>query len=72
MNVDGSGVKRLTTGPTDADIPTWSPDGGQITYVSGRDGHNEIYVMDRDGSHQKRLTHTASDNTWPFWEPNGK
>ena len=39
---------------------TWSPDGGRVAYVSGRDGYDGIYTVDADGRHDVRLTGTAS------------
>jgi WD40 repeat protein len=47
---------------------------GKIAFVSDRDGHNEIYVMNADGSGQTRLTTTANtvDNRDPAWSPDGK
>lgn len=35
---------------------TWSPDGTRMAFVSARDGHAEIYVMNADGSDPRRLT----------------
>jgi Tol biopolymer transport system component len=58
------------------DQPTGTPDpasavGGQIAFVSDRDGNAEIHVMDADGSDPRRLTnHTASDDM-PAWSPDG-
>jgi TolB protein len=69
MEADGSNVRRLTQSRADEDIPTWSPDGREVTFVSNRDGHLEIYKMNRDGSNVRRLTNTQADNTWPFWAP---
>lgn len=49
MNVDGSGLTRLTTDPAPDFDPTWSPDGARIAFRSARDGNDEIYVMNADG-----------------------
>jgi Tol biopolymer transport system component len=56
MNADGSGVTSLTAGPGANYLPSWSPDGSRIAFVSGRDGNDEIYVMNADGTDQVRLT----------------
>jgi Tol biopolymer transport system component len=69
MNVDGSGLTRLTDSPGyDAD-PAWSPDGSQIAFVSQRDGHFEIYRMDANGSDQTRLTNNPHGSVSPLWQP---
>ena len=50
MNSDGSGVTRLTNDSAWDGMPSWSPDGARIAFVSYRDGNGEIYVMNTDGS----------------------
>lgn len=70
MDADGNNRKQLTDIGANA-IPTWSPDGRKIAFISNRDGNQEIYVMDADGSNQTRLTNTE-DNEWTVsWSPNG-
>ena len=51
--------------------PDWSFDGTRITFISDRDGNNEIYVMDTDGSNQTRLTNDLVEDTRPSWSPDG-
>ena len=41
----------------------------RITFVSKRDGNEEIYVMDADGSNQQRLTDNPSPDFQPTWSP---
>jgi Tol biopolymer transport system component len=36
MNLDGTGVIRLTTGPKNDGLPSFSPDGKKIIFVSDR------------------------------------
>jgi len=52
--------------------PIWSPDGQQIAYTSLRDGHVEIYSMDKNGNNENRLTNGTADNRSMAWSPNGK
>ncbi len=86
MNVDGSGVKRLTEGAfQDSDI-TWSGDGTRIAFVSNRGDPDpktcgqpgkpacvlNIYAMNADGSGLVRLTNAAAQDNFPNWSPDGK
>ena len=44
---------------------------GKIAFVSGRDGNNEIYVMNADGTDQTRLTDNPAYDSGPSWSPDG-
>ncbi|MBR03195.1 MAG: hypothetical protein CL394_07715 [Acidiferrobacteraceae bacterium] len=64
VNVDGSGLKQLTTGKSNNLDPCWLPDGG-IAFISDRKPAYAycyvvtspvVYRMDRNGSKQKRLS----------------
>ena len=71
MNVDGSGLTRLTNNDAEEGYPAWSPDGRRIAFESGQDGNTEIYVMNADGSGQTRLTDNALTDWSPAWLPDG-
>jgi TolB protein len=45
----------------------WSPDGQQVGFTSGRDGDDEIYVMDADGMGLVRLTSSAGLDVLDSW-----
>jgi dipeptidyl aminopeptidase/acylaminoacyl peptidase len=71
LNADGSGRVRLTETPLSSIAQqiylgqepqvwnnasaTWSPDGGQLAFLSDRDGQWRIWVMNADGSQQRPL-----------------
>lgn len=55
INMDGSGLKRLTNNSARDGLPTWSPDGRSIAFVSNRDGAWAIWVMNADGGSQRKL-----------------
>ena len=44
---------------------------GRITYVSNRDGNDEIYTAKADGSDPKRLTANLVDDADPAYSPDG-
>ena len=70
VNVDGSGVTRLTNSIIGEDKPTWSPDGTKIAFVRG-DSISDVYVMNADGSGQQRLTDGQFPVATPSWSPDG-
>lgn len=46
--------------------------GGQIAFMSNRDGNLEIYEMDADGRNPHNLTNTQAEDSDPAWSPDGK
>jgi Tol biopolymer transport system component len=59
VNVDGSGLTKLTDDPAGDFSPRWSPDGKRIAF--SRTG--AIYVMDSDGSNVRKVTEPESEAT---------
>jgi Tol biopolymer transport system component len=51
----GGGITRLTDNPGTDGLPTWSPDGKSIAFLSTRDGQWAIWVMNADGSNQRKF-----------------
>lgn len=45
---------------------------GQIAFVSGRDGTEQIYIMQPDTTGQTQLTSGAAQNIEPSWSPDGR
>jgi Tol biopolymer transport system component len=67
--MDGSGLKRLTENGAQDGLPTFSPDGKSIAFVSNRGGPWAIWVMNVDGSGQRKLFDTggsygSGENDW--------
>ncbi len=52
---DGSDPIRLTENGANDGLPTWSPDGKSIAFVSDRGGAWAVWVMNADGSNQRKL-----------------
>jgi eukaryotic-like serine/threonine-protein kinase len=46
---------RLTFGPVQNSYPIWSPDSKWIAYISGRNGHSQIYRKHSDGSGEEEM-----------------
>ncbi|MCL4298358.1 MAG: PD40 domain-containing protein [Anaerolineae bacterium] len=55
MDASGSNPRRLTDNGNNDGLPTWSPDGKSIAYVSDAGGAWAIWVMNADGSNQRKL-----------------
>jgi Tol biopolymer transport system component len=77
INLDGSGLTRLTDGPASDARPAWSPDGTKIAFTSNRDASPgnpaDIYVMSADGSGQPvRLTSAPGTDDRAAWSPSGQ
>ncbi|HET9327529.1 MAG TPA: hypothetical protein VFQ05_12215 [Candidatus Eisenbacteria bacterium] len=71
VNVDGTGLARLTNNAGRDEFPTWSPDRQHIAFQSKRTGSFEIYVMNADGSNVVQRTFSATGSEHPTWSPDG-
>jgi Tol biopolymer transport system component len=54
-NADGSNPIRVSTNPGDDGLPTWSPDGNVIAFVSQQAGEWAIWVTLPTGEDQRQL-----------------
>ena len=74
MNVDGTGLKRLTTWKSDEEIRPgcWSPDGTKIAIASTKDGKPNVYVMEVEPfSPAAILEDAAKDFVSATYSPDG-
>jgi hypothetical protein len=69
MNVDGTGLRRLTTNGRDS-YPAWSPDGAQIAFVRPYKAEWRINTMSSTGAAERRLRQ-APPSGRPTWTPGG-
>ncbi|HRC88163.1 MAG TPA: peptidase S41, partial [Thermoanaerobaculia bacterium] len=68
-------VRNLTHSSNAHDrLPSWSPDGSKIAFVSDRTGEEEIYLINQDGSGTpEALTTTFKARLYRLaWAPDGK
>lgn len=55
VNLDGSGLTRLTNNAAHDGLPTWSPDGKTIAFVSDQGGGWAVWAMSANGSNRRKL-----------------
>jgi Tol biopolymer transport system component len=69
---DGAEYRRLTTDTGNNGFPSFSPDGRQLVFRSGRGGSKNLYVMNRDGTGVRRLTEGNWTDTMCHSSPTGE
>ena len=67
IHTDGTGLTRLTDNHDWDLYPSWSPDGGEIGYLSFRDQTLDIWVMDADGGNQRLLYDSGGHDADLHW-----
>ena len=74
INVNGSGLKRLTTNTRDDTHPVWSPDGQSIAseVVDESRLGSQIRIIDKDGKNERILTSPQTGAFDPAFSPDGK
>ena len=69
VNVDGSGLIRITHGHHQDWWPSWSPDGTHIAFITHGQHSRHLATMSPDGS--DRTTLVGGWNEYPDWSPDG-
>ncbi|MGW8251541.1 MAG: TolB family protein, partial [Anaerolineales bacterium] len=67
INLDGTGIQKLTTNPAQDQTPTWSPDNNWIAFATDRDVNLEIYVMQANGADASNFTRNPATDGNPAW-----
>jgi TolB protein len=73
-NLDGSDVRRLTSGEGEAVNPDWGPDGKLLAFAWTKGfapGNFNIFFMDPASGQYTQLTRGAGRNEHPSWAPDG-
>ena len=72
-NIDGSGLKQLTTTREAEFCPCWSPDGKLICFGSRERGATLLFTISSSGGAPQHLATTGAPSpTEPDWSPDGK
>jgi Tol biopolymer transport system component/class 3 adenylate cyclase len=71
MDAEGNDRRYLTADSADNWIPSASPDGGTIVFVSDRTGHQCVWKMAIDAGSPVQMTH-GDDDWMPSFSPDGK
>ena len=69
MNVDGSGLRALTTNGRDS-FPAWSPDGKQIAFIRPLASGWKVIVMSASGAGERQLRQAPPAGR-PSWTSRG-
>ena len=69
---DGSGSSLIVVSSASDEEPDWSPDGKRIAFDSGRNGNNDIFIIDIKGKNLQQLTNSPAKEDHASWSPDGK
>lgn len=78
VNVDGTGLQKITDIPEGACQPDWSPDGTRLVFVSPCPGNTDYYpgsamfIVNADGSGLLPLPTMLGGDFDPKWSPDGE
>ena len=70
INVNGTGLVRLTDLGGYVQSPRWSPDGEKIAFVLVKEG-SDIYVVDAEGTNLVQVTNDSASEVDLDWSPDG-
>ncbi len=74
INIDGTGLRKLTDGMQDDAQPQWSPDASLITFTSNATpgSLNKVFVMRADGSNRKQISTGQKHDAAPSFSADGR
>lgn len=72
MGDGGDGLTRLTNNDQLDRMPSWSPDGRHIAFISDRSGNLDVFRMDADGGNVVQITHSPEAEIHPYWSPDSQ
>src|SRR4051812_33271556 len=74
LPITGGTATRITSGQAFDAMPSFSPDGKQVAFVSDRSGAPNLWVANADGTQPRQLSRTEGfgyDYVSPTWTPDG-
>lgn len=72
INVNGSGLKRITDFNALRGRSDWSPDGAWMVTYNGEAWHREIFIFRPDFSDKRQLTPSGGNSQGPGFSPDGQ
>jgi Tol biopolymer transport system component/imidazolonepropionase-like amidohydrolase len=69
MDLPAGTPRRLTSQASGEFMPSWSPDGRSIVFVTWSNQGGQIYSVSADGGTPKQLTKKAAFYTYPVYSP---
>jgi Tol biopolymer transport system component len=75
LPITGGTATRITSGQAFDAMPSFSPDGKHVAFVSDRSGALNLWVANADGTQPRQLSRTEGfgyDYVSPTWTPDGK
>lgn len=73
LPIGGGKATRITSGQGFDAMPSFSPDGRQVAFVSDRSGASNLWVVNSDGSNPRAITRTERFHyVSPTWTSDGR
>jgi TolB protein len=72
INLDGSGLRRVTDFDALRGRSDWSPDGAWMSTYNGEAWHREVFIFRPDFSDLRQLTPSGGNSQGPGFSPDGK
>ncbi|MEK5164251.1 S9 family peptidase [Paenibacillus sp. FSL R5-0527] len=73
VSTSGNDEPRPLTSGLELDYaPRWSPDGQFISFISGRSGSRQLWIMRNNGEEPRLFSHVGNVAGVPVWSPDGR